>query len=59
LNAPLLDRALELRRDIATLLGYKSWADHVTEVKMVKSGDNIKKVCLMCFGLAMPLSSLS
>lgn len=25
---------------------------------MVKSGDNIKKVCPMCFGLAMPLSSL-
>jgi len=43
LNAPLFDRALELRRDIATLLGYKSWADHVTEIKMVKSGDNIKK----------------
>jgi len=43
LNAPLLDRTLELRRNIATLLGYKTWADHVTEVKMVKSGDNIKK----------------
>ncbi|KAH9986700.1 Metalloprotease [Russula vinacea] len=34
LNAPLLDRALELRRNIAALLGYKSWADHVTEIKM-------------------------
>ncbi|KAF8490544.1 hypothetical protein F5888DRAFT_1101053 [Russula emetica] len=43
LIARLLDRTLELRRDIATLLGYKTWADHVTEVKMVKSGDNIKK----------------
>ncbi|KAI9509217.1 Metalloprotease [Russula earlei] len=40
LNAPLLDRALELRRNIATLLGYKNWADHRTEIKMVKSGDN-------------------
>ncbi|KAI0004463.1 Metalloprotease [Russula compacta] len=40
LNAPLLDRALELRRNIAALLGYKSWADYVTEIKMVKSGDN-------------------
>jgi len=43
LNAPLLDRALELRRNIAALLGYKTWADHATEIKMVKSGDNIKK----------------
>ena len=45
LNAPLLDRAIELRRSIADLLGYKTWADYVTEIKMVKSGDNIKKAC--------------
>lgn len=40
------------------MLGYKSWADHVTEVKMVKSGDNIKKVCPVSFGVAMLLSSI-
>ncbi|KAI9465435.1 Metalloprotease [Lactarius psammicola] len=40
LNAPLLDRALELRRKIAALLGYNTWADYKTEVEMVKSGDN-------------------
>jgi Zn-dependent oligopeptidase len=47
LNAPLLDRAIELRRDIAGLLGYKNWADYVTEIKMVKSGDNVEKVRLL------------
>ncbi|KAI9465436.1 Metalloprotease [Lactarius psammicola] len=40
LNAPLFDRALELRRKIAALLGYNTWADYITEIKMVKSGDN-------------------
>ncbi|KAL4065047.1 mitochondrial endopeptidase [Scleroderma citrinum] len=39
INVPLLDRALDLRRRIAGLLGYKTWADYVTEVKMVKIGD--------------------
>ncbi|KAF9013473.1 hypothetical protein BDQ17DRAFT_1231331 [Cyathus striatus] len=38
INVPLLNKALELRRKIASLLGYKTWADYVTEVKMVKNG---------------------
>ncbi|KAH7913358.1 hypothetical protein BJ138DRAFT_1002435 [Hygrophoropsis aurantiaca] len=41
-NVPLLERALELRRQIATMLGYQSWADYVTEEKMVKSGANVQ-----------------
>ncbi|KAJ3573206.1 hypothetical protein NP233_g2580 [Leucocoprinus birnbaumii] len=41
-NVPLLDKALELRREIAKLLGYNTWADYITEVKMIKSGDGIK-----------------
>ncbi|PPQ89666.1 hypothetical protein CVT25_013853 [Psilocybe cyanescens] len=40
-NVPLLDRALELRRKIASLLGYKTWADYITEVKMIKSGKGV------------------
>ncbi|KAI0050407.1 metallopeptidase MepB [Auriscalpium vulgare] len=40
-NAPLLERALDLRRKIAALLGYPTWADYVTEVKMVKSASNV------------------
>ncbi|KAG6335973.1 hypothetical protein ID866_3126 [Astraeus odoratus] len=38
-NVPLLERALDLRRRIAAMLGYKTWADYVTEVKMAKTGD--------------------
>ncbi|KAL0960667.1 hypothetical protein HGRIS_005696 [Hohenbuehelia grisea] len=37
INVPLLDKALELRRKIAKLLGYATWADYITEVKMIKS----------------------
>ncbi|KAF9046329.1 hypothetical protein BJ165DRAFT_1345534 [Panaeolus papilionaceus] len=42
INVPLLDKALELRRKIASLLGYKTWADYITEVKMIKSGQGIQ-----------------
>ncbi|KAF8878158.1 hypothetical protein CPB84DRAFT_1817523 [Gymnopilus junonius] len=37
-NVPLFSRAMELRCKIATLLGYDTWADYVTEIKMAKSG---------------------
>ena len=36
-NIPLLEKILPLRDDIAKKLGYKSWADYQTEVKMVKN----------------------
>jgi len=36
-NLPLLAKILPLRDDIAKRLGYKSWADYQTEVKMVKN----------------------
>ena len=36
-NIPLLDKILPLRDDIAKKLGYKTWADYETEVKMVKN----------------------
>lgn len=39
INVPLLDKALELRRKIASLLSYPTWADYITEVKMVKTAD--------------------
>lgn len=58
LNAPLLDRALELRRNIATQLGYKTWADYVTEVKMVKSGDNVEKARPKYCNVAMLLTNV-
>ncbi|KJA24053.1 hypothetical protein HYPSUDRAFT_53952 [Hypholoma sublateritium FD-334 SS-4] len=43
INVPLLDKALELRRKIASLLGYKTWADYITEVKMIKTGKGIEE----------------
>jgi Zn-dependent oligopeptidase len=36
-NIPLMEKILPLRDDIARKLGYKSWADYRTEVKMVKN----------------------
>lgn len=37
-NVPLLNEILALRNKIALRLGYKSWADFQTEIKMAKSG---------------------
>jgi thimet oligopeptidase len=39
-NVPLLNEMLELRNEIALRLGYKSWDDYQTEVKMAKTGMN-------------------
>ena len=36
-NIPLMEKILPLRDHIAKKLGYKSWADYRTEVKMVKN----------------------
>jgi len=38
-NVPLLEKIVSLRDDIAKKLGYKTWADFQTEVKMVKNAD--------------------
>ena len=37
-NIPLLNEILSLRNQVALRLGYKSWADYQTEIKMAKSG---------------------
>ncbi|KAH7913359.1 mitochondrial endopeptidase [Hygrophoropsis aurantiaca] len=39
-NVPVLERALDLRRQMASILGYQSWADYVAEDQMVKTGAN-------------------
>jgi thimet oligopeptidase len=36
-NIPLLEKILPLRDDIAKKLGYSSWADYKTEIRMVKN----------------------
>ncbi|THH10464.1 hypothetical protein EW145_g1314 [Phellinidium pouzarii] len=43
MNAPLLNKALDLRRQIAALLGYDTWADFITEAKMVKSAKGVNE----------------
>jgi thimet oligopeptidase len=37
-NAPLVEKLLALRYQIATKLGYQNWADYQLEVKMAKTG---------------------
>jgi len=37
-NGPILDEMVRLRDRIATLLGYDSWADYQTEIRMARSG---------------------
>jgi thimet oligopeptidase len=37
-NAPLVEKILALRYQIATKLGYQNWADYQLEVKMAKHG---------------------
>jgi thimet oligopeptidase len=42
-NVTLLNQMLALRNKIAMRLGYKSWDDYQTEVKMAKTGTNAEK----------------
>ena len=42
-NVSVLNQMLALRNKIALRLGYKSWDDYQTEVKMAKSGANAEK----------------
>ena len=41
-NRPIVTRTLELRRQLAKLLGYANFADYQTELRMAKSGQNVK-----------------
>ena len=47
INAPILSKVLDLRRQIAKLLGYPTWADYVTEVKMAKSARGVNEVLVL------------
>jgi len=42
-NVSVLNQMLTLRNKIALRLGYKSWDDYQTEVKMAKTGTNAEK----------------
>ncbi|KAI0927259.1 hypothetical protein AcV5_010517 [Taiwanofungus camphoratus] len=41
INVPVFDRMLGLRRKIAPLLGYPTWADYITDIKMVKNAHGV------------------
>ena len=43
LNVPLMNRIVAVRAEIAAKLGYASWDDYQTEVKMAKNGATAKK----------------
>lgn len=40
-NAPVFDQILSIRRRLAAILGYATWADYVTEEKMAKSAQGV------------------
>ncbi len=42
-NEKNLKRIIEIRWELAKILGYKNWADYITEDKMMKSGKNAAK----------------
>ncbi len=42
-NNPIIQQELKLRREKASLLGYRNFADFQTEERMAKSGANVKK----------------
>jgi thimet oligopeptidase len=39
-NLEVLDRMLEVRSELATLLGFKTWADYITGDKMIETREN-------------------
>ena len=42
-NRPIMKRILELRRERAGLLGYRTFADLMTEERMARSGENVRQ----------------
>lgn len=45
-NVPILDKAADIRRRMAALYGYDTWADYVLEAKMVGSGRKVDEASL-------------
>ncbi|KAI8969624.1 Metalloprotease [Trametes punicea] len=43
INASVMSKFLDLRRQIAKILGYPTWADYITEVKMVKNAKGVRE----------------
>jgi len=41
-NRPIIEQIVELRRELASILGYKNFADYQSEQRMAQSGQGIK-----------------
>lgn len=52
-NVEPLSTILRLRKEIAEVLQYDSWADYATEVKMSKNAANVKEVSKIEVDLSM------
>ncbi|KIK11514.1 hypothetical protein PISMIDRAFT_19457 [Pisolithus microcarpus 441] len=59
INIPLLEHALDLRHRTTSVLGYKIWADYVTEVKMVKTSGFAQTVNIFMDDLEVKLRPIS
>lgn len=42
-NLPILTKVVQLRQQLAKLLGYESHVDYMAELRMIKSGKNIRR----------------
>jgi Zn-dependent oligopeptidase len=42
-NAPILEELVQLRAECSGLLGYRSWAEYVTEVRMAKTPEAVRE----------------
>lgn len=48
-NLAVLDRMLRKRHELAQILGYPTWADYVTEDKMVEKAENVRDFIAQAF----------
>ncbi len=55
-NKDVLEKMMKTRYEIATLLGYSSWADYNAADKMIKTGDNIADFIQKVDSAARPIA---
>ena len=54
-NVPIFEETLELRRELAALLGYDTYSDYVLEIRMAKKKGNRFRVFGQFTGKVSPL----
>ncbi len=53
-NLSVLGDILSVRRELASVLGYKDWADYITETRMIGSGARVGEFIERVAGIAKP-----